>query len=306
MPAKKILLFIASEKGYTALTQVLLGRYQSRVGCVVTFPEVDVEKSWDIDISAICEKMAVPCFMWQSVKSKIIDIIQEYHITGAVALSWKYLLPLTINDFMEDQMIVFHDSLLPKYRGFAPTPTAIMCGETRVGVTALYATDQVDQGDILLQTELQISDQMYIADIIKAEADIYGSMLETMIEKMESGTLKGSPQNEEDATYSIWRNVNDCHIDWGKSAKEIYNFIRAVGSPYPGAFCFYEQEKIKIVRAEVMPKDMIFSVRDAGKIWSIRDNVPEVICGVGMLKILSAVDEGGHAVSFNRVRCRLE
>lgn len=302
----KVLLFAASEKGYIALTRVLTGPYRSNVGCVITFEEVNVDKSWDIDIRASCDSEKIPCFLWKNVKDNIAGIIKEYHIAGALALSWKYLLPLEINRYLEYPLIIFHDSLLPKYRGFAPTPTAIMCGETEVGVSAIFASEQVDQGDIVLQTHLRVAEDMYIADIIKAEAAIYGDILEAIIEKMERGKLTGYPQIEEEASYSIWRNADDCHIDWKKSAKEIYNFIRAVGSPYPGAFCYVEQKKIKISRAEVLPKEMFFPIREPGKIWSIKSNQPEVVCGSGLLRILSAVDELNQQFLFKKVRCRLE
>ena len=76
-------------------------------------------------------------------------------------------------------------------------------------------------------------------------------LLIEIIQKIEVDALTGVPQNEDDATYSIWRNIEDCHIDWNKSAKEIYDFVRAVGSPYPGAFTFLNGEKIYIKRTEI-------------------------------------------------------
>lgn len=306
MSSKKLMLFLASEKGYMALETLVCGIHRSMVGCVVTFKEIDVEKSWDTAIKALCTRENIPCFLWQNVKTLLEELIQKYRITGAVAISWKYLLPLTINQQLEDHLIVFHDSLLPKYRGFAPTPTAIMCGETQVGVTALYASDQVDQGDIILQTPIYVPKHMYIADVIKAEGNVYGVMLEEIVERMVQNCLTSYPQNEEEATYSIWRNTDDCHIEWEKSAGDIYNFVRAVSSPYPCAFTFLEKQKIKILRAEPLPGDRVFQIRDTGKIWSILENKPEVICGAGMLRILSAVDENGQQVIFRKVRCRLE
>lgn len=232
-------------------------------------------------------------------------VMQEHDCKYAVTISWKYLLPVEINKYLKYPPIVFHDSLLPKYRGFSPTPTAIMCGETEIGVTAIFANEQVDQGEILVQKSVYIPKTMYIEDIISKQSALCADMLIEIIQKIEVDALTGVPQNEDDATYSIWRNIEDCHIDWNKSAKEIYDFVRAVGSPYPGAFTFLNGEKIYIKRTEIA-EDLKFIIRDCGKIWRIADNQPEVICGKGILRIVSAAYEDGEGVAFHRVRCRLK
>lgn len=302
---KKLLLFIATEKGFAALKKLVDGAYANRVGCVITFKEVNVEKSWDIDIRNMCIANSIPCYLWGNVKDCLIEMVQKMKISGAVTIAWRYLIPLEINRYLEDDLIVFHDSLLPKYRGFAPTPTALMCGEKKIGITAFYATDEVDKGDVVLQKEMYVSDTMYMKDIIAEQTKLYGEMLETLIEQMENQTLQAFPQNEEEATYSIWRGPDDCHIDWSKSAKEIYDFVRAVGSPYTGAFTFLNGQKIKVLRTEIIPHDLDFTIRDTGKIWRIQNNEPEIICGIGMLRIKKAVTENGEQIVFNRIRCKL-
>lgn len=302
---KRLLLFIATEKGYTALRSLITNGQQGHIGAVITFREVNVEKDWSCDIESECDASKIPCFLWRKVKSDLIGLIRKYSITGAVAIAWRYLLPLTINQYLEDDLIIFHDSLLPKYRGFAPTPTAIICGETTIGVTALFATKEIDQGDIILQKQMHISSDMYINDIIKKQSRLYACMLKIIIEQMEANSLTAYPQNESDATYSIWRNSEDCHIDWSRSAKEIYDFIRAVGKPYPGAFTYMDEKKVIIEQAMALNYDLNFCIRDVGKIWRIADGNPEIICGKGMLEIIGAISEEGVPIQFNKVRCRL-
>lgn len=304
--SKKLLLFLASEKGYTALVRLISGRYRQSIGAVVTFRETGVAKCWKQSIENECNLYRIPCYNWREIRESLEYIIKENEITGAVAISWRYILPLSINEYLEDPLIVFHDSLLPQYRGFAPTPTAIMCGETELGVTALFAGNEIDNGEIILQKRVHIPDSMYIQDVIQKLAYLYGDMMEVIISQMKEGIIQSVPQNEENATYSIWRNEEDCHIDWNKSAKEIYNFVRAVGYPYPGAFSWLDNKKIRILRTEILPFDLNFCIRDAGKIWRILNDEPEVICGVGLLKIKSALDENGQMVQFNCVRSRLK
>lgn len=302
---KKLLLFIATKKGCTALRHLIKNGRQKNIGIVVTFREVNVDKDWSYDIEETCIKNHIPCFLWTQIKTNIIGLITKYQITGAVAIAWRYLIPLKINEYLEDDLIVFHDSLLPQYRGFAPTPTAIICGEEKVGVTALFATETVDQGEIILQRHLLVSSDMYMNEIIEEQSHLYACMLEAIITQMEENILSSYPQDESKATYSIWRNPEDCHINWNRPAREVYNFIRALGTPYPGAFSFLNTKKIKINRAIVLDYDLNFSIREAGKIWKLVDQNPDVICGEGMLRILDASTEDGAEFQFKKIRCRL-
>lgn len=302
---KKILLFIATEKGYSTLYNAVNKGFLGSIGCVITFKEDNVELSYHEKIKQICEKNNIQFYMWNEIKDNLLDCIKEHKITGAIAIAWRFLLPLKINDMLEDKLIVFHDSLLPKYRGFAPTPTAIICGESIIGITALFATEKVDQGEIILQKKINIEETEYIKDIIEKQSKLCEEAFIEILDKMNTGKIMSIPQNELEATYSIWRSPEDCEINWNLTSKEIYNFIRAVASPYPGAFTYLEGRKIIITRALVV-EDLNFVQRHCGKIWSINNNEPNIVCGSGMLKIVSAKYENGEKVVFKKVRVRLK
>ena len=297
-------LFLATKKGYTSLVNLLENGLSDDIACVITFPEKNVTQDWEPLIKEKCMQFGILWYTWKDAKLKLKDIFSAHKIKGAVAISWRHLLPLELNKFLEYPLIIFHDSLLPKYRGFAPTPTAIMAGETEIGVTAFYAESDVDTGNIILQEKMQISQEMYMKDILEEQAKIYASMLEKIIEGMKFGNLNSIPQNNNEATYSIWRNEQDCLIDWTKKSDDIYNFVRALGEPNPDAFTYCDGKKIYILKVAVI-EDKNFVIRDCGKIWSIKDNQPEVICGSGMIKILEAHNTDGGIFLFNKLRCRL-
>ena len=209
---KKILLLIATEKGYVSLKRLIKQRGKDSVGCVATFHEKDVARDWAYDIEILCRENDIHFFWWNDIKDRIHDVIWKNHITGVVAISWKYYIPLEINEGLEDDLVIFHDSMLPKYRGFAPTPTAMINGEREIGITALFASEQIDCGDIILQKKFLLHENQYIADVIKREAELYGDMLMEVIEGMEAGNLNRIPQNHSEASYSLWRDMEDCHI----------------------------------------------------------------------------------------------
>lgn len=303
---KKVLLFVATEKGYTVLSRLIKEKLQDNIGAVVTFKEVNVEKSWDVEIKKLCVDFNILFYYWTDSKDQLRNIIKMNSITTSIAVSWKYMIPMEINTWIDDPFIVLHDSLLPKYRGFAPTPTAIICGDDEIGVTAIYASDLVDAGDIIARRSVRISEDMYVEEVIQKQAELSADIVIEIIQRLKKGKIEGEKQDEKKATYSIWRNIEDCHVDWGKSAKEIYNFVRALGFPYVGAFSYYEEKKIIIKKTQVISSDKVFAIRDFGKIWSIRENHPEIICGIGMIMILEATYEDGNPVLFKKLRCRLK
>lgn len=299
-----IALFIASEKGWSALKKVIDKGFSQNIKLVITFKEVDVYKSYDEDIMSLCKENSIRCNYWAEIKDTIMQILNELKIDIAFTISWKYLIDTEINKILKHGLIIFHDSLLPKYRGFAPTPTAIMCGDNKVGVTAILASDKVDEGDIVLQKEIYVDKDDYISDIIKKEAKVCGDMLIEVIEMAQTNAITLKKQDNSAATYSIWRDVSDCKIDWNKSSFDIRNFIRAVSTPYPGAYFFYNNKKVIVHEAEIVD-DLIFAIRHPGKIWQISDNCPIVICKTGMLKITNAKYCDGSKVIFNRLRINL-
>lgn len=301
MENEQIALFIATEKGYTCLKSVIERGYAQCIGFVVSFKEIHVDKSYGEDIKKLCEKNNISFFYWKEVDKQIIMQCEKYSISIAFAIGWRYLIPIQINKIVRNRLIVFHDSLLPRYRGFAPTPTAIINGEDVIGVTALYATEEIDKGDIILQKKIYVDNEEYISDIIRKQAQVYAEM---MIEILEQRSFAVTKQNEEEATYSIWRDEEDCRINWEESARDIYNLVRAVATPYPGAFCFYKGKKIVIDRVEVS-EDINFAIRQPGKIWTIQNNVPLVICGQGIIKIKNAHYANGQEVIFDKLREKL-
>ena len=300
----KMFLLLATQKGYTALKYLAENNLSKYVKFVVTFREIGTSQDWSTLIIEECNKIGIPCYIWSDVKNSVSELAIQYEVDSAVAISWRYFLPLSLNKILKTPLIIFHDSLLPRYRGFAPTPTAIMAGEKFIGVTAFFASDEVDAGDIILQNKMNVSRDMYIKDIIAEQSKIYAEMLAEIILSIKDGTLNSVPQNEHEATYSIWRNEDDCQINWTKTSEEIYNFVRALGDPYPNAFTYCNNRKIDILKVEVV-QEKLFVVRDCGKIWSIKNNQPEIICGAGMIKILSAVDSSGKIFKFEKLRCRL-
>jgi methionyl-tRNA formyltransferase len=124
-----------------------------------------------------------------------------------------------------------------------------------------------------------------------------------IIARAEGSSLVPAAQDETKATYSLWRDNFDYFIDWRQPAQVVLAHIRAVGFPYDGAKAVLGRSILTITAAQIGP-DMNFAVRDPGKLWTIRDGRPLVVCGTGTLWIESARTSDGAPFEFKKVRSR--
>lgn len=292
-------LFLVNQRGYTVLKTAIENSMMKNIAFVVSYEEENVQEKYYHLIKQLCCDNKIKFYERKDFDFQAL----ETNVTHFIAVGWQYLISKKELDKKNIDLIVFHDSLLPRYRGFAPTPTAMINGESEVGVTALYAVDEMDAGEIILQRKMEIGEDEYISEVIDRQSLVYADMVQEILESIENNNLNSYAQDEKLATFSIWRDEADCQIDWRKSSLEIYRLIRAVGNPYMGAYSFMDGEKIKILRA-CLTDDVNFEVRNPGKIWSLKDGVPTIVCGKGMLKILESEWENGEKVVYNRLRKR--
>ena len=253
-----------------------------------------MQESFYDSIAQVAKSAKIPFFDWMDFRERYEYHIKKQKVDTIITISWKYFLPLKINKLVGNRSIIIHDSLLPKYSGFAPLATAIIKGEKKVGITVLFASEKLDNGDIISQKTLAVRDDEYMSEITDRITVLYVEAVREIIQELKKGKkIKATPQDHSQRTYSIWRNPEDCQINWHDSAKNIYNFIRAVGYPYVGAYSFLGDNKVRIWKSELIEPDVKFEIRQPGKIWELdSQGRPVVVCGEGMLKISEATIEG--------------
>ena len=298
----KIVLFAATAKGLAVL-KTMLEPGSTSPAAVVSFKEDHTEGGSYARIRDACAQGGILFHEWRQVKSDLPAFLASLEATEAIAVGWKYLINPADLGTLNLPLVVFHDSLLPKYRGFAPTATAILCGDEEIGMSVIFAGADIDDGDIILQRSTHIGSDAYIAEALDLQSELYSSATKELLHMLSSGKVSRTPQDEQAALYSIWRSPEDARIDWTKPALAIYRMIRAAGYPYPGAFTFIDRTKIHIERAELV-QDLHFAVRDPGKIWRLQNGMPIVVCGTGMLKITHAIDAARQPVTFVHLRKR--
>ncbi|GAB4239946.1 MAG: hypothetical protein OHK005_01790 [Candidatus Methylacidiphilales bacterium] len=129
-----------------------------------------------------------------------------------------------------------HGSLLPKYRGKAPVNWAVLRGETRTGATLHHMVQEPDAGDIVDQEAVSIGPRDRAIEVMDRVTAAAVTVLDRQLNALLNGTAPRHPQNHAESTYFGGRRPEDGRIDWDQPTTDIFNLIRAVTHPYPGAF----------------------------------------------------------------------
>jgi methionyl-tRNA formyltransferase len=291
---KQLTLFLMTRKGFKVLES--LGRdFRGLIDFVVTQRDKSVQNDYYEEIRGLCEQLNIPCY----------DRNQTYEIKSkyALAISWRWLINLN-----GTTLIIFHDSLLPKYRGFNPLVSYLINGETKIGVTALFAAEAYDTGEVVAQTVTEISYPKKISEAIEIVSDDYAKLAEKIAGQINCGAdIVGKPQCETEATYSLWRDEEDYRIDWSRSAGEIRRFVDAVSFPYKGASTIINDKLARVFDIEEL-EDVVIENRVPGKVIFIRESLPVVVCGQGLAKIKTLIDDatGESLIPLKNLRLRFK
>ena len=215
-------------------------------------------------------------------------------------VGWQFL----ISD-ERPQLVVFHDSLLPRYRGFAPTVSALINGDAEIGVSALKPVSEVDAGPIFAQKRIPIAYPIKIADALASQAAAMVELACDLLRQARRGALASTPQDHSVATFSIWRDSRDYRIDWHDTSSRILRHIDALGWPFDGAKAMFDGALLTISSATLM-EELQFEIRQPGKIWRIEGEKPIVVCGEGLLRLDYVANEEGEQVRFSKLRARFD
>jgi methionyl-tRNA formyltransferase len=240
---------------------------------VTTDAAVGMRDAAHKEIAAIAKASGIPTF----TRSHPPEFVADY----SIAAGWRWMLDVP------GYLVVLHDSLLPRYRGFSPMITALVNGEREIGVTAFLAGppgEGYDTGPIIEQRRIEIDHPTRAEVAISRLTRLYGEIAEDIFAAFRvQEQLCYVNQDEREATYSIWRDEQDFRIDWTKDDRSILRLIDAASFPFVGAWTIAFGQSLIIERAELAP-DVRFEQRHPGKIHTL-DPAPTVVCGQGMLRI---------------------
>jgi methionyl-tRNA formyltransferase len=304
MSEKKLILLINTQKGLDVLSAVLEQKLM-KPSLVFSYRDENSAFHYLDQIKNLCHQNDL--IFKESKNSNEINqqITNEYASseTLIIVVGWQYKLPKTLVESY--QVMIIHDSLLPKKRGFSPVVTSLILGEKKLGATIFRATEGIDDGDIFHQLAFPISYPITLKEAFQKVGQLYSQLACQSVKAYLNNQLKLRPQKHENATFCLWRNEDDFHIDWTQSSDEIKRFVDALGFPYAGAKTFLEQKELRIIEVEHYP-DVNFALRQPGKIFTFTTaSKPVIVCGKGLLEIKSANFEN-MPFQFKQLRSRLK
>jgi methionyl-tRNA formyltransferase len=202
------------------------------------------------------------------------------------AVRWRYMIPPGVFLRATRGSYVFHDSLLPEYRGFAPTVWAIANGEDHTGVTLFERSERFDEGDVVDQSRLEIGEADPIGVVMERVTATYLALLERNFGGLVEGTAPRRPQDHARATYCCKRLPEDAEIDWRRPAREVANLVRAYAHPYPGAFTWVDGRKLTVWEAAVVAGAPRYVGRVPGRVVeTVAGGACTVLTGDGLVAL---------------------
>ncbi len=283
--------YLMTEKGYKVLKGFLDNFSVSDISYVICDKDKTLHNDYYENIKKLCVRNKIPFYN----RKEKFELTAKYNF----AVSWRYIIS------QEKNLIVFHDSLLPKYRGFAPLINCLINGEKKAGVTALYASKEYDKGNIIFQESLKLQYPIKIKEAIEKIIPLYVSLVNKIaLHLKQQKPLPRQTQNEKLASYSLWRDEDDFLIDWRQSAAAIERHIDALGPPYKGASTYYNGKLFRIFNVRKI-KNIKIENRDPGKIIFLNKGYPVVVCGEDLIEITDIKNESGKtAIPFEKLKFR--
>jgi methionyl-tRNA formyltransferase len=171
-----------------------------------------------------------------------------------VVVAFGQIIPRSVIDIAPLGTVNVHASLLPRLRGAAPVQWAIANGDRETGVSTMMIDEGLDTGPVLLQRSTPIGPEETAPDLEPRLALLGAEVLIETVRGLGEGTLRATPQDDDQATFAPLLKKEDGRLDWSRPAAELHCRIRGF-QPWPGTFTSLAGRTLKILRARPAPPD---------------------------------------------------
>ncbi|MGG7156261.1 methionyl-tRNA formyltransferase [Clostridium perfringens] len=239
------------------------------VSAIVTQPDKPSGRGKKVSISPIKEvglSNEIPIFQPEKIRtdSVIINKLKELKPDFIIVVAYGQILTKEILDIPRLGCICLHASLLPMYRGSAPINWCLINGETKTGNTTMLMDTGIDTGDILMRSEVEISESMTAGELYNLLKVNGAELLEETINGIITGKICGIKQQNDGSSYVKMLNKQMAKINWNDSSTNIHNLIRGLSSwPYkninswPTAYTYYKDIPFKIFKSKSLEANII-------------------------------------------------
>ena len=234
------------------------------------------EDVWYESVAKTCSKYKIPFAEKTTVTEEDMKIFNDLSPDLMLSVGWRRIIPKYIFEIPKLGTINMHEGLIPQYRGFAPINWSIINGEKEIGITLHYLDETADTGDILLQKKIPIKIEDTASDVYNKLLELVPEVISEILTLIESNKIKSIPQKNLKGFFCSRRFPEDGKIDWFENRISVYNKIRALSDPYPNAFCYTDNQKIFVKKAQLINEDFR---GPGGRVCAIRKDGIIVTCG---------------------------
>jgi methionyl-tRNA formyltransferase len=241
-------LFAYHEMGY-ACTEALL-KIGAAIAALFTHRDDPHEEIWWRSCAELAERHRVPVYFDDNAEAAGAKLGASKP-SIIYSFSYRHLIPESVLALAPLGAYNLHPSLLPAYRGRAPVNWMLVNGEREAGVTLHHMVARADAGDIVGQRAVAIDDSDNALTLYRKLLPLGVELIEEMHPKIVAGTAPRRKMDIATGSYFGRRRPEDGRIDWRWPARRIFNLVRAVTHPYPGAFCFVGGRKLLVWEAKI-------------------------------------------------------
>ncbi|MCP5396153.1 MAG: methionyl-tRNA formyltransferase [Sphingomonadaceae bacterium] len=241
-------------EGIKPLKAILAGGFP--VQAIITLHEdLMARKSGGADFTGIAAKHDIPLHHIRNANDQTaIELLEDLNFDVLFVIGWSQILHPRALRSAELGCFGAHASFLPANRGSAPINWALIKGEAQTGNTLMRLSEEVDAGDIVDQRLIPISPFDNVATLYDRVAETNCAMILELLKDLADGKpLLAQPQSHDGSPLLPRRRPEHGLLDWARPAREVYDFIRALTRPYPGAFSAADGELTMIWRSALLP-----------------------------------------------------
>jgi methionyl-tRNA formyltransferase len=250
-------------EGELALPALLDGGYQV-VGVVTLAEAARSKRSGAVDFRALVQERGVPVFEVVNINdSAAVELLHSLDPDLVLVIGWGQILSREVLGVARIGTVGAHASLLPRNRGSAPVNWAIIRGEPTTGNSLFWLTEGIDEGDLIDQVEITISSFDTCASVYDRVAVANRDMITRLLPQLARGERPGRPQPASDSPILPRRRPCDGGIAWDSTPQDVYNFVRALTKPYPGAFTSMDDQQWTVWACAQLPGDIQCGARPA-------------------------------------------
>ena len=278
---KKKIVFMGTPKFAVPVLEMLIEKYG--VDLVITQPDKKVGRKKVLTappVKVIAEEKGIKVLQPEKISNdeNVLSELKELNPDIIITAAYGQLVPESILEIPKYKCINVHGSLLPKLRGGAPIQYSILEDHGKTGITIMYMVKKLDAGDMISKVEVDILDSDNYESLHDKLSIAGRDLLKETLPNIFTGNI--APEKQDDSLATFARNIlrEDEKIDWNKSARQIFNQIRAL-DPTPGAFTYLDKNVLKIWSSEVVDLEENFSSKKVGTIIKQDKKHIYLLCG---------------------------